>query len=174
MPAVGNDDDAPESRAAPGMRPVAGMGRRDEGVMRAEDGELVAGKRAREVRGTERHEAPHRAPLIHLDQVAGHESPQAVADEIDLRRSRFRAEQLDLLAQAVSQPLIVDARRIGEGREVRHAGRSEATAQNEKIGRVAEKAVHQDGRGGMRGHRIEVLSTDDQSEGHRERRGAHR
>src|SRR5436309_2196634 len=92
VPAIGDDDDAPRRRPIPGVGPVARMGGRDEDVVRAEDGELVAREWAREVGGAERYQAPHRAPLVHLDQVAGHEAAQAMADEIDLRRARLGTE----------------------------------------------------------------------------------
>src|SRR5262249_50478332 len=103
----------------------------------------------------------------------GAQSAEAVANEIDLRCACLGTEQLDLLPQTVRQPLIVDAGRIGEGREVREARGREMAAQHEEVGGVTEEAVYQDGRGGVGRYRIEVLSTDDQPERHRQRRCAH-
>src|SRR5262245_52661259 len=95
---------------------------------------------------------------IHLEEVAGDETAQAVADHVHLGCSGGEAERFDRAPEVAGETLVVDTGPVGEAGEVSDAARTQVSPQEEEVGRVAEEAVHEDDRRRVRGGRIEALT----------------
>src|SRR5262249_12568457 len=93
-------------------------GRRHERVVRGEDRELSRRSSLRVVRGAEGDEPADAAPVAELDEVAGDETAQAVADDVHPRGARVPADLLDPPGEPGDEALVVDAGRVGKAREV--------------------------------------------------------
>src|SRR5262249_51969345 len=86
---------------------------------------------------------------------------KAVADDVHERRPRIAARRLDQPDEWRGQPLVVDARNIGQAREVPNPLAFEESSQHEEGARCPPNAMHQNGRGwgaGRRGRSVDVAA----------------
>src|SRR5262249_49573096 len=93
-------------------------GRRHDRVVRGEDRELSCRSSLRVVRRAEGDEPADAAPVAELDEVAGDETAEAVADDVYPRGARVPADLLDPPGEPGDEALVVDAGRVREAREV--------------------------------------------------------
>src|SRR5262249_56361150 len=69
-------------------------------------------------RGAEGDEPADAAPVAELDEVAGDETAEAVANDVHPRGALVSADLLDPPGEPGDEALVVDAGRVGEAREV--------------------------------------------------------
>ena len=155
MPAGGN-----EHGAATETR-----GRRNDDVRGAEDCELFGRQRMAQAGSSECHQPADGRFGIHFEQVAGDETAQAVAYDVDARGASGVADLVDDAAELPREFGVVEPRLVGEGDEVPETARGEEAPEPPEMTRVPEETVDEHDRRGVRRGGIELR-------GRRERRGS--
>src|SRR5262249_35213026 len=140
--------------------------RRHERVVRGEDRELSRRSSLRVVRRAERDEPADAASVAELDEVAGDETAEAMADDVHTRGAGVPADLLDLPGEPGDEALVVDAGQVGEAREVPDATAREETWQEEEVRPGTAEAMDEDDGGRMRRRRVEAVARQ-QAERHR-------
>src|SRR5262245_59602125 len=133
-------------------------GRRHERVVRGEDRELSHRSSLRVVRGAEGDEPADAPPVAELDEVAGDETAEAVADNVHARGARVPADLLDPPGEPGDEALVVDAGRVGEAREVPDATASKEASQDEEVRPGTAEAMDEDDGGRMRRGWVEAVA----------------
>src|SRR5262249_15277295 len=146
--------------------PASLHGRRHERVVRSEDRELSRRSSLRVVRRAEGDEPPDAPPVAELDEVAGDETAEAVADDVHPRGAGAPEALLDPPGEPGDEALVVDSGRVGEAREVADATTREEASQNEEVRPGTAEAMDEDDGGRMRRGRVEAVAHQ-QAERHR-------
>src|SRR5262249_1883619 len=106
------------------------------------------------------------APIAELDEVAGDETAEAVADDVHPRGARVPAHLLDPPGEPGDEALVVDAGRVGEAREGPNAMAREEASQDEEVRPGTAEAMDEDDGGRMRRCWVEAVAHQ-QAEGYR-------
>jgi len=136
-------------------------GRRDDDVRGAEDGEFLGRQGTAQAGCSECDHPADRRLGGRLEQVAGDETTQAVADDVDDGCAGGVADRIDGALELPRELGVVEPRLVGEGDEVPKAARGEEAAESPEMTGVPEETVDENDRCGVRRRGIELRDRRD-------------